>query len=257
MGNILYKYLDADGGLKMLEYSNLQFTNANYLNDPFDCHPNLIDFSNVPVERMNVWDKETVILLESDRYKQLRNKAYICSLSKVYDSLLMWSYYCRHTGVCIGIDMEKANQYLSNIHCKLFIGSNKMEVQYCDIIKKPDYFHDSEDFYRYQLSTKAKDWQHEQEVRLVLIEPSIFFVPMALPREPQKDEVVDWKEVRAYPTIGGECYESLYLGINIDKTKREELIRIARKRNPDIKIFQMKVHPDAFRLKKESINEQD
>ncbi len=256
MGNILYKYLDADGGLKMLEYSNLQFTNANYLNDPFDCHPNLIDFSNVPVERMNVWDKESVILLESDKYKQLRNNAYVCSLSKVHNSLLMWSYYCsNHKGVCIGIDMEKANKYLSAIPCMLLIGSEKMEVKYCDIIKKPDYFHDLEDFYRYQLSTKAKDWQHEQEVRLVLIEPSIFFVPMALPREPQKDEVVDWKEVRAYPTIGGECYESLYLGINIDITAREELIRIARKRNPDIKIFQMKVNPEAFMLKEELIKD--
>lgn len=64
-----------------------------------------------------------------------------------------------------------------------------------------------------------------------------------------------WKEVRAYPTIGSECYESLYLGLNIDKTAREELVRIARKRNPDIKIFQMKVNPEAFMLKEELIKE--
>ena len=252
MGNILYKYLDAEGGLKMLGYGNLQFTNANYLNDPFDCHPGLIDFSNVPTEWMNVWDKESVILLESDKYKQLRNKAYVCSLSKVHNSLLMWSYYCHnHTGVCIGIDMEKANKYLSKIQCKIYIGSKKMDVQYCDIIKKPDYFHDSEDYFHYLLSTKAKDWEHEQEVRLVLIEPSPAFTRMTLPRKPKENEVVDWKEVRFCPTIGSECYESLYLGINIDKTAREELVRIARKRNPDIKIFQMKVNPEAFMLKEE------
>ena len=40
----LYKYLDFTGGLMMLHYSNLQFTNATQLNDPFDCHPSLIDF---------------------------------------------------------------------------------------------------------------------------------------------------------------------------------------------------------------------
>ena len=250
---LLYKYLDADAGLKMLGHSNLQFTNANYLNDPFDCHPGLIDFSNVPAKRMNVWDKESVILLESDRYKQLRNKAYVCSLSKVHNSLLMWSYYCHnHTGVCIGIDMEKANKYLSKIQCKIYIGSKKMEVQYCDIIKKPDYFHDSEDYFHYLLSTKAKDWEHEQEVRLVLIEPSPALAALLL--KPEGNEVVDWKEIRFCPPIGSECYESLYLGINIDKTAREELIRIARKRNPDIKIFQMKVNPEAFTLKEELIN---
>ena len=32
----LFKYLDAKGGLSMLSKSNLQFTNAMYLNDPFD-----------------------------------------------------------------------------------------------------------------------------------------------------------------------------------------------------------------------------
>ena len=41
----LYKYLDFNGGLMMLHYGNLQFTNATQLNDPFDCHPSLIDFS--------------------------------------------------------------------------------------------------------------------------------------------------------------------------------------------------------------------
>ena len=34
----LYKYLDANGGLLMLQNSNLQFTNATKFNDPFDCH---------------------------------------------------------------------------------------------------------------------------------------------------------------------------------------------------------------------------
>ena len=47
----LYKYLDAQGGLAMLENSNIQFTNATKLNDPFDCHPSLIDFSQVPAEK--------------------------------------------------------------------------------------------------------------------------------------------------------------------------------------------------------------
>ena len=46
--NKLYKYLDANGGLMMLYYSNLMFTNATQLNDPFDCHPALFDYSNAP-----------------------------------------------------------------------------------------------------------------------------------------------------------------------------------------------------------------
>ena len=251
---ILFKYLDAEGGLKMLTNSNLQFTNAAELNDPFDCHPSLIDFSQVPEERTKYWDKEDIIAVESNHFELLRDKAWVCSLSKLHDSLLMWSYYGNHKGVCIGIDMEKANQYLSRIRCSVFIGAMEMEVQYKDIIEKPDFFHDTKDYYRYQLSTKAKAWEHEQEVRLLLIEPSLSFTPMVLPDESKEGKITDWKEVRAYPKIGGECFDSLYLGIKINEEKKAEIIKTALTLNPGIKIYQMTINPKAFRLKEEQIN---
>ena len=52
MSNILYKYLDINGAKCMLGNQNLQFTNASQLNDPFDCHPKLIDYSNVPESKL-------------------------------------------------------------------------------------------------------------------------------------------------------------------------------------------------------------
>lgn len=190
-----------------------------------------------------------------------RNKTWICSLSKIHDSLLMWSYYGNHRGVCVGLDMEKAQTYLSRIMCSVFIGAMEMEVQYREIIEKPDYFHDAKDFFRYQLSTKAKAWEHEQEVRLLLIDPTPAgtqthpcFAPMGLPYKPKdENEVIDWKEVRAYPKIGGECFASVYLGINIDKEDKEKLIRVARICNPEIKIYQMTTDLEAFKLKEEVI----
>ena len=249
MGNsVLYKYLDADGGLMMLQKSNLQFTNATRLNDPFDCHPSLIDFSQVPEERMIVWDKELVVALEKNRFERLRQETWLCSLSKVHDSMLMWSYYGNHRGICIGIDMEKANRFLSNIRCKLQIGAQQYEVQYKEIIEKPDYFKGFMDYYKYLLSTKAKAWEHEQEVRLVLIEPSPEI--MALRFKPKKEDgTIDWKETRAYPYIGNDCFDSLYLGINIDKEGKTAIIKEASKRNPMIKIYQMNPDPDSFKMK--------
>lgn len=243
----LYKYLDANGGLMMLYNSNLQFTNATRLNDPYDCHPSLIDFSNAKIE----WMKE----VRHNRHDNLRNDAWVCSLSKAHDSLLMWSYYGSHTGVCIGLDMEKVNKYLANILCSNFIGAIEMEVQYRDILEKPDYFRDFRDYFRYQLSTKAKVWEHEKEVRLLLINPINGITPMALPYTPKdENEVIDWKEVRAYPHLGGDCFDTLYLGIKIDKENKEKLIQVARTCNPNIKIYQMNVDPDAFRFKEELIN---
>ncbi|MBR3896692.1 MAG: DUF2971 domain-containing protein [Bacteroidaceae bacterium] len=248
----LYKYLDAEGGLSMLSNGNIQFTNATKLNDPFDCHPSLIDFSQVPTERAKTWGKEAIMDLESNRFERNRDNTWLCSLSKNYDSLLMWSYYNCHKGICIGIDMEKTDKYLSRIWGPIILGYIKFEVQYKDIIEKPDFFKRKEDLWSYQLSTKAKAWEHEQEVRLVIIVPSRIF-PHYVPKEFQKKEIIDYKEIRFVPKLGGECYDSVYLGVNINDEKRTEIINAAKNLNPNIKIYQMKANANAFKLQTEQI----
>ena len=145
MEQILYKYLDVKGGISMLYNSDLMFTNATQLNDPFDCHPCLIDFSNVPKEKCKGWGADVIKMIESSRYVDYRDKTWVCSLSKVYDSLLMWSYYNAHRGVCVGIDMEKAASYLSKMYGSVFLGCMMLEVQYRDILSKPDCFRGCQD----------------------------------------------------------------------------------------------------------------
>lgn len=58
MSRILYKYLDIAGAKGMIGNKNLQFTNASQLNDPFDCHPKLIDYSNIPNTRLKGWPEQ-------------------------------------------------------------------------------------------------------------------------------------------------------------------------------------------------------
>lgn len=256
MSAYLYKYLDVDGALKMLEKHNLQFTNATRLNDPFDCHPSLIDFSNVPAEKCSVWPPYIISRLESSPYKRTHQMAWICSLSKVYDSLLMWSYYGAHKGVCIGIDIAKTRNYLSHNQNGVYIGVHEMEVQYRDVVEKPDYYRHKGlvDYWRYQLSTKAKAWEHEKEVRLVLIDPLVGDIPCEYSQVACKEDgLVDIKDVRFYPSIGKECFSALYLGVNIDKKKEQSLIETARNCNPEMNIYRMTIDPNAFRLVPERI----
>ncbi|MBR5777926.1 MAG: DUF2971 domain-containing protein [Bacteroidales bacterium] len=250
----LYKYLDTQGGLAMLRNGNIQFTNATKLNDPFDCHPSLIDFSQVPIERARTWGKKAIMDLESNRFERYRNNTWLCSLSRNYDSLLMWSYYNCHKGICIGIDMEKADKYLSCIEGTIILGYLKLEVQYKDIIEKPDFFKKNEDLWTYQLSTKGKAWEHEQEVRLVIVDPSSEMTSSYVPKDFQNKEIVDYKEIRFIPKIGGECYDSVYLGVNIDDEMRTKIIHAAQTLNPKIKIYQMKVDANAFKLQAEPLN---
>lgn len=250
----LYKYLDADGGLKMLQNSNLQFTNATRLNDPFDCHPSLFDFSNVPVNEYNWPPKEFFKRKGEIDMENLRDNAWICSLSKVHDSILMWAYYGNNKGICVGLDIEKTYGNLSSIYCDMKIGAIPMDVQYREVINRPDYFGNGN--IDYLLSTKAKEWEHEQEVRLILLNPILLnetdrpgFAYKGLPDEfKDKNKSIDWKELRAYYRLDGACFDSLYLGVKIDNEKKEEIIKAARKCNPQIKIYQMTIDPEAFRL---------
>lgn len=250
--NKLYKYLDAKGGWMMLKSSTLLFANATQMNDPFDCHPALIDFSNVPEGKCKNWPADIISLIESDKYRNYREKAYICSLSKVHDSLLMWSYYNKHTGVCIGLDMEKTRKYLSRM-IGLIIGCQEWEVQYKDVVEKPDYFRDFQDFFHYQMTTKAKAWEHEQEVRLFSYDPMPIYMRL-LPGQNDKDGAIDWKAVRAFLEIGGECFESVYMGVSMKEKDKEKIIKAAQNCNPDIKLYQMTIDPDAFRLKAKLID---
>ena len=82
MSRILYKYIDMNGAKLMLGNQNLQFTNANQLNDPFDCHPKLLDYSNAPERtRQGLIPEEWWKLKEEIDATNLRNDTWLCSLS--------------------------------------------------------------------------------------------------------------------------------------------------------------------------------
>lgn len=247
----VYKYLDAQGGSKMLENSNLQFTNATKFNDPFDCHPALFDYSNAPTTKHNPFFAEFMKEKGVCDMQKLRNSTWICCMSKVYDSLLMWSYYNNHKGICIGLNIDAVIKCCQH----LYLGTLPpvvAEVQYKDILKKTDYFKDHNSWGDLW-TTKAKEWEHEQEVRLITKDPVWIHVGRNIPDEFKGEELVDGKEIRHYPQLTSDCFESLYLGIKIDKEKKEELIKVARKLNPQIKIYQMTTDPEAFKLKAEII----
>ena len=243
----LYKYLDADGGLMMLYYGTLMFTNATQLNDPFDCHPAYIDIPPHAISQYRGLPSKVVSEVEYNKRLNQRDKAYICSFSKVHDSILMWSYYSKHTGICIGLDMEKTRKYYNRM-IGLIIGCHEYEVQYRDIIDRHDTTNDSHLF-----ATKAIEWKHEQEVRLVSYDPIPEYMRL-LPGQDEKDGPIPWKTIRAFLEIGGECFESVYLGVNISKKDKEKVIKVAHKCNPDINIYQMTIDPKAFRLKEELVN---
>lgn len=251
MNGVLYKYLDFNGGLLMLKHHNLQFTNATKFNDPFDCHPALFDYSNVPEDQKRWPGTEFVSMKESLDMENLRNSTWICCLSKVYDSLLMWAYYNNHKGICIGLDLDAVLKSCHNRFYGLMFPSAK-EVKYKDILQKPDYFHDHPSWIDL-LTTKAKAWEHEQEVRLITKNPPWIDAGQDIPKELYEERSIDYKEIKYYPILTSDCFKTVFLGINILPRNKTRIVNAVLSLNPDIKIFQMKVDPNAFRLNAELI----
>ena len=62
-------------------------------------------------------------------------------------------------------------------------------------------------------------------------------------------ETWDWREIHHYMTMKKECFDSIYLGINIGQNEKEKIIQYVRKGlNPQIRLYQMEVDENAFRL---------
>lgn len=238
---ILYKYLDAEGGLKMLENSTLKFTNAIKFNDPFDCHPSLIDYSNIPNRIKGNKVGELLVKMYAGTPKRVIDGTWICSLTKRKDNLLMWSYYNKHEGICIGLNFEKVKISLSK-YDGIPIGCPEIEVQYQNIIEKPDFFRNmnKQDFLHYQIGTKAKAWEHEEEVRLYM-------------RGNMLLNVINFNKEPYFLEINGECFETLYLGVRIEDKNKNVIVNAARKLNPNILIYQMATDTVAFKLNTEAI----
>ena len=240
----------------MIGHQNLQFTNASQLNDPFDCHPKLLDYSNVPACKLQGWIPEDWwIEKEELDALNLRNETWLCSLSKVNDSLLMWSHYCyNHKGVCIGLDMEKVMESVPPMFGSIYLEPFVLDVQYQDIIERPNAYRSAEDTFTYQWRTKAKPWEYEQEVRLVMQHPHPMYMALTPEQAKHPKETWDGREIHHYMPLRGECFESIYFGINTDQTEKEKMIQYARKKiNPQINFYQMRVDENAFRLKAEVI----
>lgn len=236
----LFKYIDAEGAMRMLSNATLQFTNPCDFNDPFDCHPSLIDFSLGTSLRYGKVVLDNVRKKYEEQHCRLRSNTWVCSLSKINDSLLMWSHYAdNHKGVCVELNMSHVMGCLVNPRYGRIIHNVGVEVQYRDIIERPKYFKKEKDFVNYQIATKSKDWEYEQEWRLYIVDPLHCYM----------------RKNRVYPKLSGECFEAIYLGVQMSEGDKREIIRLARTLNNNIKICQMGINTDAFKLDVSKVGE--
>ena len=84
--------------------------------------------------------------------------------------------------------------------------------------------------------------------------PSSKYAALTPEQAKHPKETRDWREIHHYMQLKGECFESIYFGVNTDEQEKEKIIQFVRKKlNPHINLYQMRVDADAFRLQPEII----
>lgn len=234
-----YKYLPISR-LSYFEDGLLRFTQPKALNDSFECLPTfsscaeLISKISGKTLEENFFEAKTLSEISgeyfmNDYFDQLKfefNGFGIFSLSKRYDSNLMWGHYAKHSGCAIGFNLDHS-----------FFNSDKFlrgKVKYSNqrtILTDNEL--DENIFF-----TKSKDWSYEREFRLIA-------------ELKDHDEKID-KPVPIYLfKIPFETISEIIVGLNIEY---EDLIRIKKFCDEfEIPLFRCKQSNKNFTVEKQLI----
>jgi hypothetical protein len=123
---------------------------------------------NITPERLlkhiEIFTKDEADFIEEmdKKFQERKDSTRISCFSKIYDSLLMWSHYSdKHKGACIEFSKDKLTK------------SFTMDFQVCDVnyssfIESKNISVFREEAIRHWISSKAKEWHYEEEIRFIL-----------------------------------------------------------------------------------------
>lgn len=186
--NVLYKYCDQLGIVKILGSLELKLPNISEVNDPLELSP----FFDSPYDkdamkasclrtfkRNNIeprpanWEQlngqfERGELQEKikDGLRKtlyaLRQKSFLLSVSQKARSTVMWAHYAdKHKGVVIGIDFNNIFPNLGVPMHRVTYSKHRPRINIWDDFESEEFG----EIYRNMLSTKSDEWIYEEEFR--------------------------------------------------------------------------------------------
>lgn len=189
-----YKYLPFnEGSLKIITDGTIKFTAPSELNDPFDCAPdtdtsNIEDYINTHpdllkkvgdslnlspeqiIEEKPAMIRRLVTAAESGAFgQQTSDRVGICSLTRDPLNLLMWAHYAQHhTGFVVEFDIPvKVCDEDKPRTDRILQWLIPQEVEYKASKPVVNFFDDKDTMITKQFLIKGKDWEYEQEERVI------------------------------------------------------------------------------------------
>lgn len=165
--------------------------------------------------------EKTIIKSIREARKNQFSKVGVTCFSKNNSNLLMWSHYAdSHRGICLEFDtnLEPFSKSFEVIY------DSNIPVIESDLLFEEEHTFES---FKKLLSFKSKDWEHEEELRL-------------LHQEKNKKYL--------YPRY---ALKAIYFGLKTNQTDLEIVCSLVRTHNPTIKFFKMKRLERKFGLEPE------
>ena len=173
----LYKYVNIDGLRRILEGS-IRFTQPSAFNDPFELLPEIIMPANEQARQINVsfdiladrrvlsdGKVETIPdgcgssdAMSRDIVQQLNQLIGILSLSRVRDSLLMWSHYADQYAGAV-VEFDGSHEFFSG----------QIDIEYIPMRPRRhlNSYLAGAPIPVAELCTKSDQWYYEREVRVI------------------------------------------------------------------------------------------
>lgn len=207
----MYKYFSNIEFLEdVLKNERLYLINSTKCNDPYDSSVKLpMTLNELRQNEPNI-DEDHPEVLQSDQ-------TLLCCFSEYSDSIVMWSHYTdKHSGVAIEFDF-KDNEFMKE---------HLIKVIYTDIFDTDNYY--------FAHITKSRQWEYEQEWRIV----------GAYYSEHVYDKVEE-KGPNRYIDISG-CIKSIMFGVNMDLKTKRTIVNMCKGKN--INFYNARLSRDEYKI---------
>lgn len=174
----LYKYVDIHG-LKRILAGSIRFTQPSAFNDPFELLPEVVVPGDTTERQLvvpfDVWAQrrqpppgalnevpdgcQASDAMSRDIVQQLNALIGILCLSRINDSLLMWSHYADQYAGAV-VEFDGAHEFFAG----------QVDVEYCPLRPMHDvsvYVQPTEPIPIAELCVKSEQWKYEHEVRVI------------------------------------------------------------------------------------------
>ncbi len=243
---LLFKYL-SPSRTDVLENLKIRFTQAPYLNDPYENNPVITDWeisdqdwrrvAEIEAKRNGVNLKDFEALNNKQHRKEVFPEALqlfkvvmqystgILSLSETYSDPLMWAHYGgNHKGFVLGL---KTDHPFFNTTGKEFTTNNISKVIYSKL--RPQF--SARNITREGMFfTKSDHWAYEREWRLIK----------------HMQDADSFENGIALFNLPTEVIESIYLGAACSLETEEKVIDSVNKHKLSLRIQKMVLNPESF-----------